>query len=331
MIVPDIAAYAGERLSTQRPTFSVNMPVYQAADTVAIAIESALSQTEAPLEIIVCDDGSTDDLAAALAPFEGKITLLHQDHAGAAAARNLCLAHSTGDFVLVCDADDALMPRAIEALADFAVARPDLDMLCRTAYYAKDGTIVGVSRTPEAPRFAVDNQRLGILLENFVPAHVAVRRSRLVEVGGYDPNVRAALDYEMWVRVIFAGARAGLLLEPLHIYLLRPGSLSTNDVWRTQGSLTAITKALARHDLTTAERSAATGRLRSLRAELARAQAKGALMAGQPGVRRQSLQVALGAGQTLRNRARATAAAVAPRWAGAQVRRQTEAARQASL
>ncbi len=330
MIVPDIATHAGQLQRGTRPSFSVNMPVYQAADTVREAIESVLAQTEAPLEIILCDDGSTDDLAGALAPFAAQITLLHQEHSGAAAARNMCLSHSTGEFVLVCDADDALMPRAIEALGDFAIARPDLDMLCRTSYYAQNGTLVGVSRTPEAPRFPVGDQRVGIILENFVPASVAVRRSRLLEVGGYDARVRAAVDYEMWVRVILAGARAGLLLEPLHIYRLRPGSLSTNDVWRTEGCITAITKALGRSDLSHGERTAARRRLRLLRADLERALAKQALMEGRPDVRRRCLRVALGQSQTLRNRVRAAAAVAAPQWIGAHVKTQAEVARQPS-
>ncbi|HMK62334.1 MAG TPA: glycosyltransferase family A protein [Acidimicrobiales bacterium] len=306
----DVPAHAA---TAAPPTFSVNIPVYQGADTVGQAIESVLEQTRAPLEIIVCDDGSTDDLATALAPYREHITVLHQENKGVAAARNRCLRHSSGEFVIVCDADDAMMPRAIEVLLELATARPDLDILCRTSYFARDEKLVALSRTPAQPRFPVDDQRMAILRDNFVPAHAAVRRTRLLAVGGYDETIRAAVDYEMWVRLIFSGARAGLLLEPLHIYRQRPGSVSTNDAWRSEGCIAAMEHVVHRDDVSGPERAMAQSRLRHFRAEQLRAQAKEALVGGSPEARRRCLRVVSGRGQSLRQRVKATAAALAPR------------------
>jgi glycosyltransferase involved in cell wall biosynthesis len=238
-----------------------------------------------------------------------------------AAARNMGLSHSTADYVVTCDADDVMLPRAIEALEDLATARHDLDILCRTAYYARDGEIVALARTPEKPRFPIDDQRVGILRENFVPGHAAVRRERLIDVGAYDEDVRAAVDYEAWVRLIFAGARAGLLLDPLHIYVLRPGSLSTHSTWRLQGCITAMVKVIDRTDLSPAERRTALERLRHLNAELVWEQAKEALGDRRPDARRRCFRVVFGDCQPARKRAQAGVGALAPRWTGQRLQR----------
>ncbi|HXY28403.1 MAG TPA: glycosyltransferase family A protein, partial [Acidimicrobiales bacterium] len=103
------------------PSFSVVVPVYQEAHLVGEAIESVLAQTVVPRQILVCDDGSTDDLASVLAAFGDRIRVLRQEHKGLAAARNLCLYHATGDFVTQCDADDVMLPRLIEAMGELAM------------------------------------------------------------------------------------------------------------------------------------------------------------------------------------------------------------------
>ncbi|HEX6702177.1 MAG TPA: glycosyltransferase, partial [Gaiellaceae bacterium] len=125
------------------PTISIVMAAYQAADTIAEAVASAFAQTVPPLEVIVCDDGSTDDLAAALAPYRGRVVLLHSEHGGAASAWNHALRAATGELVLRFDSDDVLLPGALEALGELAAARPDLDLLSTDVYFDVDGELVG--------------------------------------------------------------------------------------------------------------------------------------------------------------------------------------------
>src|SRR5919106_6197910 len=88
------------------PTFSVLVPAYQAAETIGEALDSALGQTAPPLEVIVCDDGSTDDLDGALASYTERIVLLRKQKGGAASARNAAARAASGDFVALLDADD---------------------------------------------------------------------------------------------------------------------------------------------------------------------------------------------------------------------------------
>src|SRR5690242_13879643 len=79
-----------------RPTISIVMPAYQAAGTIGAALESALAQTVGAHEIVVCDDGSTDDLDGALAPMLGEIVLLRQANRGGSAALNAAVRAATG-------------------------------------------------------------------------------------------------------------------------------------------------------------------------------------------------------------------------------------------
>src|SRR5256885_260794 len=78
------------------PTFSVVIAAYQAAATIGEAVESALEQSVAPHEVIVCDDGSTDDLERALARYRGRIELRRKPHGGSASARNAAVEAASG-------------------------------------------------------------------------------------------------------------------------------------------------------------------------------------------------------------------------------------------
>ncbi len=309
-VVPD--GPAGLVPRDEPPTFSVVMPVYQGAQTVLAAVESVLAQTRPAHEIIICDDGSTDDLVGALSPIADHITLLRAEHKGVAAARNLGLFHATGEFVVVCDADDLQLPRMLEALGELAQARPDLDILARNCYIERDGRVARTSRTAEHPRFPVKDQRGGILVRNFVPGASALRRQRLIDMGGFDESLLCAEDYDAWVRLIFSGCRAGLVLEPLAIYRIRDGSLSTKEVWHLQGLVEIYRKILQSGELSGAERVTAGDRLAACRRLLVVANAKAALRHGSRDARRQCLGVVFGEGQRVSTRVKAAAALVAP-------------------
>jgi len=298
------------------PTFSVVIPAYEAAHLIGDAIESALAQTVPPHEVIVCDDGSTDDLTGAISRFGDRIAYLRQEHKGVAAARNLGLHHSTGEFVTVCDADDVLLPKCLETIGELAMTRPDLDILCRASYWVEDGQIGAVTRTPEKPRFPADDIRAGLLSDNLIPSNSAIRRSRLVDIGGYDEGLLCAEDYDIFLRLVLSGSKAGLVLEPLSMLRKRAGSLSTDDVLSFGSRIVALTKVFEQSAMSRRERRLARRHLRRSKAALARAEAIVALERGSPDARRLSLRVVLRRGLGWKTRARAGVAVVAPAWAG---------------
>jgi hypothetical protein len=118
----------GELERGPAPTFSIVIAAYNAAGTIAEAVESALAQTLPPIEVIVGDDGSTDRTAAVLGPYRERVRYFRQEHRGVAATRNAALEIARGDFFAVLDADDAYLPERLEALAALSATRPDLDL-----------------------------------------------------------------------------------------------------------------------------------------------------------------------------------------------------------
>ena len=205
------------------PTFSVLIGAYQAAATAPEAVASALEQTVAPLEVIVCDDGSTDDLTAALAPWADRITLLRKQNGGGASAVNAALRVATGDFVAVLDADDAYAPTRLERLGELSALRPDLDLLATDAYFERDGQVVGrfIAENP----FPTQDQRR-VMLQRSLHPHAALRRERVTRLGGWDESLRIVYDWDCYLRMVLSGTGVGLVDEPLLHYRLSEHSLS---------------------------------------------------------------------------------------------------------
>jgi glycosyltransferase involved in cell wall biosynthesis len=196
VVVPDVsrilapAPPAGLVPSGSRPTFSIVVPTYQAAATIADAVGSALAQSYAAHEVVVVDDGSTDDLERALEPFRDRIVLVRKQNGGGASALNAGMAAAAGEFLAILDSDDAYHPRRLEVLARLAEDRPDLDVITTDAQFIVDGVAVG--RFAEANPFAVTGQRTAILRNCFVGGWPAVRLARLRAVGGFDESFRVA-------------------------------------------------------------------------------------------------------------------------------------------
>ncbi len=260
-----------------RPSFSVIIASYQAAAWVADAVRSALEQTDPPHEVIVCDDGSTDDTAAVLAPFGDAITRdppgqprrgRRAQHRHRERPRGTCWRSWTPTIMFV--------PERLARLGDAFEARPDLDVVTTDAWIELDGE--RVRRAYEAGyRFPVDGQRREILRDNFVFGICAVRRSLVLEAGGYDEAIRYATDWDLWLRLILGGARAGCLMEPLATYRLQRGSLSSQLASMLAGRVTILEKAARRGDLSGEERAVLERALRDYRAAARRrAGARGA-------------------------------------------------------
>lgn len=306
---PPMASFA----SVPTPAFSVVIAAYDAADTIAEALESLLAQSVQPREIVVCDDGSQDDLASALAPFRDRITVVRQQHAGEGAAKNNGAFHARrGDFIVFLDADDTFLPERLEALGELATARPDLDILTTDAFLEIDGKVV--RRCYEAGwTFEVHDQRGAILERNFVFGHVAVRRTRFLESGGFDRSLHYATDWDLWCRMLLEGSHVGLVNEPLARYRLRQSSLSANRAALLEGRCRVLERAASRDGLTPEERRRVRAALAGEQCNALLTRTSTALRERSPHARRLAMRVARTPSLPAQTRAKAALAALAPR------------------
>jgi glycosyltransferase involved in cell wall biosynthesis len=282
------------------PSFSVVVPAFEAAGTIAETLESVLAQTPPPREVIVVDDGSRDRIEEAFAPFASRARLIrHPANRGVAAARNSGLRECSGDFVLVVDADDVLLPGRLAALGLLGQERPDLDLLCTDVFFEADGRRQGrfYGRNP----FPVAEQRAAVL-EWCFPIHPAARRRRLEELGGFDESLRTAEDWDCALRLVLSGSLAGLYDEPLELYRIHAGSLSDTRATTLRDRVQMLEKAESSPFLRPEDRPALARSLRAQRHRATLAEAQSALAAEAADARRRGLSLARLGAAPLRDR-----------------------------
>jgi GT2 family glycosyltransferase len=292
--------------------FSVVIAVHNAESTIAGAIDSVLAQTVAPLELIVCDDGSTDGTEEAVRTYREGLTYLRKHHGGVASARNAALELASGEFFAVLDADDVFEPERLEALTELALERPDLDVLCTDAVLEEDGRAVGtfIATCP----FETVDQKAAILERCFCIAP-AVRRETLVTVGGFDESLRSGSDWECAIRLLHSGARAGLVEEPLYRYRVEGTTLTSDRVATLRDRLLFLERIEKSDNLVGAEAAALERSLAAQRSALVLTEAEAALRSRAHDGRRRAFAVARSSGVSLGQRAAAVAATLAPRTA----------------
>ena len=275
------------------PSFSVVLAAYQAADTIRDALTSVFTQTVLPREVIVCDDGSTDDIDGALSPFSDLITVLRKPHGGEASAKNSAARAASGDFVLILRADDTFLPGRLEAMRELACALPDLDILTTDAWLVAGDRRIRRCYTGDWPFEWVD-QRREILRRNFIFGLAAVRRERLLAAGGFDESIRGTADWDLWIRLMLDGARGGAVLEPLAQHRVGRGALSLERVEEGRGAVQTLMRAQANPRLRPDDRPVLEASLRRHRRELRVLERRQDLIAGAPTVREHSFSGATG-------------------------------------
>ena len=308
-----------------RPTFSVVIAAYEVADLIGLAIDSVLAQTRPALEVIVSDDGSTDELREAVASFGDRVRYLRNEHRGAAAAMNAGAAVAEGDYVVFIGADDTFEPRRLEALAEFASSSPEVDVLTTDAHVALGGRVFRRFYDETFP-FEFDDQRGEILRRNFVFGHTAVLRTRFQEVGGFDESIGWTSDWELWARMILGGSEIGLVPEPLATYNIREQALSSKRLDQARGRLQTLRRIERDPRLAAAELTVVRDQIEACSNEIASGETQEALLAGAPHARAQAFAIARLKGYPAKARLRALGAAIAPRLAARLLQRERDRA-----
>ncbi len=189
---------------------SVVMPVYNGQWFVREAILSVLAQSHRDFELLVIDDGSTDDTPAILtelAAADRRIRIITQTNGGGARARNRALQEARGEWIINLDHDDVMLPHRIERQLAFIATHPDVKVFACRAYHMSDkGRIFGrtlcepITTRAAFEHYVATNRPIGI---NH-PA-VAMHRPTILAVGGYRPAFEGAEDLDLWNRVAERG------------------------------------------------------------------------------------------------------------------------------
>jgi len=181
------------------PRISVVIPCYNHAHYLPQAIESVLQQEYESVEIIVVDDGSSDETAHVAASFPS-VRYLHQNNRGLASARNLGIRESTGAYLLFLDADDRLCPGGLHTAARAMEAHPGCGFVYgRFHFVDSTGQILeNCDPPPDNP-----DTYLGLFRGNHIAmcATVLFPRAVLDRVGGFRPELRASEDYDLYFRI----------------------------------------------------------------------------------------------------------------------------------
>ena len=217
------------------PLISAIIPTFNRAGAVRRAIESVLCQTHAPVEVLVCDDGSTDETAAAVHQQFGarsEVKLVTLPHSGLpAVARNAGLRLARGDWVAFLDSDDRWPAQRLERQLSLVEISPDVGLVCSNV------RVEGTQQDYFAQVPRIGQGLLGDLLrENFIIASsVLVRRKLVDQAGGFceDPRLRALEDYDLWLRVATC-ARVHYIHEPLVLYRDDPDTSLRGEISRRQ-------------------------------------------------------------------------------------------------
>jgi glycosyltransferase involved in cell wall biosynthesis len=182
------------------PTVSVIIPCYNQGRFLTEAIESVVAQTLPATEIVVVDDGSTDDTPAVARRYP-EVRYVRQHNLGLASARNTGLAHSTGDYVVFLDADDRLRPHALAIGVRELQAYPSCAFVWgHCIRMDEDGR--PVPTVPPPP--TIGDPYEALLRNNFIwtPAVVMFRRSMCARLMRFTPGVDALADYELYLRIV---------------------------------------------------------------------------------------------------------------------------------
>jgi glycosyltransferase involved in cell wall biosynthesis len=215
------------------------MPAHNTAPTVGPAIESVLRQTREDFQLVVVDDGSTDDTVARVEPYldDPRVELVRRENGGAAAARNTGIAWGQAPLVAMIDSDDLYMPEylermgaALDADPGAALAYTDAWVLSDTSRRIRRASAMHYQRPPSAS--PPDSEVfLRLLLErNFIFTSATVRRPVLEEVGGVCERLSAKVDLELWLRIAAAGHRPVMVPGKLAIYRHRAGSITHDEL-----------------------------------------------------------------------------------------------------
>jgi glycosyltransferase involved in cell wall biosynthesis len=183
----------------KNPLVSVIIPTYNRGWIIREAIDSVLEQDFIDFELIVVDDGSTDDTADILKTFGRDINVIRQSNQGVSAARNRGIAASSGQLIAFLDSDDLWLSHKLAVQVEFFTSQPDA-MICQTQeQWVRNGVRVNLQKRHHKFSGMIFERSLELCLVS--PSAVMIKKRLLDEVGRFDERLPACEDYDLWLRI----------------------------------------------------------------------------------------------------------------------------------
>jgi glycosyltransferase involved in cell wall biosynthesis len=214
-------------LATKVPRVSVIIPAYNSAKYLPEAIASVLDQTYTDYEIIVINDGSTDNTREVITPYLDKVRYFEQSNQGVSATRNRGIYLAKGEFIAFLDADDILLPQKLARQVEIFVTQPEIGIVnSGFCIITKEGKkVIDIERWHKIPHLTPE---IWLLHKPVLPSAMMFRRDWLVKVEGFDPRFFASEDVDLVLRMVIRGCGSTWLPEITVLYRQHTTSAS----WR---------------------------------------------------------------------------------------------------
>jgi glycosyltransferase involved in cell wall biosynthesis len=181
------------------PAVSVIIPTYNRWPMLCEALQSVLAQTYKDFEVIIVDDGSTDQTAQRLARFGATVRLITQPHHGVSAARNSGARSAQGRYLAFLDSDDLWLPQKLAMQTAFMEARPQVAICQTEELWLRCGTRVNPKTRHRKPSGDIFRRSLELCLVS--PSAVMLSQALFQEAGGFDEMLPVCEDYDLWLRI----------------------------------------------------------------------------------------------------------------------------------
>jgi glycosyltransferase involved in cell wall biosynthesis len=181
------------------PTVSVIVPTYNRWPMVRAAVASVLAQRYRDFELIVVDDGSTDESSTELARIGSQLRYIYQDRGGVSAARNLGVRQSRGRLIAFLDSDDLWQPNKLQVQVAFMATHPEAQICQTDEVWIRHGVRVNPKLKHRKPSGDIFARSLELCLVS--PSAVMIARELFERSGGFDESLPVCEDYDLWLRI----------------------------------------------------------------------------------------------------------------------------------
>lgn len=248
----------GENVIEDVPQVSIVVPAYNISAYISETLDSALAQTFRNFEIMVVNDGSEDSdaLEAILAIYFDKIVYIKQPNRGVASARNTAIAEARGSIIAFLDGDDIWFPEKLATQIQF-LEKNNFEMIyCNAKLFGEPlyESRTFMEKAPSSGKVTTESLLNGTC--NVLTSATIVKKELLVEHGLFDENAVRIEDFDLWFRLCKNGVKIGYQKDVLLKYRIRAGSLTGNNVQRSERTIAALQLVKEKYDFTNNELAA---------------------------------------------------------------------------